>query len=532
MAQSHAAWTPGPLATLGLAVVVTGMPVVLHLAGQGFGIATALLLASVVAVFAAPAVPVVLLFSCLFQNLFVAFVSPAVATLDQLNMMRGYNFIVTAVMWVIAVTPYWTARARFDRKMRAVMDATTVALLVVAVYFILGLMAHGGGALVYLRNIVSPILMFQIFALIAYRHCLSLTTVLTVMAVGALAYGYLEFVAHDGLHAAINADTYLTLRAQQDREPNTWVKELHETGRVIRSYLDLLVIDFLNTPLLADWGLRFYRILGPNFHFISYAYGLAVFSIVLFAAGRWWYALLALPMLLIVGSKGALMLVVLVIAGLTMLLRLRGAAPLWIFAAVLLLYVTGGVLVGIHAQDYHVIGFIGGVKGFLANPIGRGIGVGGNLSLDMSAIDWSRSQYLGHTDIAVESAIGVLLYQMGVFGAALLALFAWIAAQLWKAYRHSANRLYAMGCFGLLTVVANGVFQEEALFAPLALGIVLAFSGLLLGRAYRLSVRESAAMQPHASARRAVPSRGILPGTRRPDRRTVPGMGGATVSAA
>jgi hypothetical protein len=29
------------------------------------------------------------------------------------------------------------------------------------------------------------------------------------------------------------------------------------------------------------------------------------------------------------------------------------------------------------------------------------------------------------------------------------------------------------------------MFQEEALFAPLALGLVLALAGMLLGRAYR-----------------------------------------------
>ena len=47
----------------------------------------------------------------------------------------------------------------------------------------------------------------------------------------------------------------------------------------MRSYLDGLEIDFLNTPLLRDLGLSTYRILGPNFHFISFAYVLAFFSV-------------------------------------------------------------------------------------------------------------------------------------------------------------------------------------------------------------------------------------------------------------
>ena len=486
-ALANAGWAHGALGTLTLAAIVTGTPVVLHLAGQGFGIAAGVLLALLVAKFAAPTVPIALVFSYVFQNLFIALVSPGVATIDQLNTMRGYNFILTAVVWIVIAASYWTARDRFDRDLRVIIDVTTAALVLIGVYFVVGLAANPSGAIVYLRNIVTPILMFQVFALVTCRHRLSITAPLIVMALVALLYGYFECFAHDDLHRLVNGDTYLTLRTY---EPNMWLKELHETGRVIRSYLDTMEVDFLNTPLLADLGLRFYRIVGPNFHSISYAYALAFFSIVLFAAGHWWYCLLALPVLLIVGSKGALVLVALVTAATGALLRLRGSIPLWVYSAVLLLYVAGGIVTGIQGQDYHVIGFIGGLKGFIANPIGRGIGVGGNLSLDMTTIDWNKSQYFGHTDIAVESAVGVVLYQMGIFGAAILAVFVWIAMKLWKWYLRSGSRLHATGCFALLIVTANGIFQEEAIFAPLALGTVLAFAGLLLGRAYRTTAAQ------------------------------------------
>jgi hypothetical protein len=121
----------------------------------------------------------------------------------------------------------------------------------------------------------------------------------------------------------------------------------------------------------------------------------------------------------------------------------------------------------------------------VSQPFGRGLGVGGNLSLDMSTIDWSKSQQLGHTDVAVESAVGVLLYQMGVFGAALLAVMAWLALKLWRIYARDKGRLFIVGACSILTIMANGIFQEEALFSPLALGMVLGLAGLLLGRAYR-----------------------------------------------
>jgi hypothetical protein len=157
----------------------------------------------------------------------------------------------------------------------------------------------------------------------------------------------------------------------------------------------------------------------------------------------------------------------------------------WLYAALLVAYIAVAIPTGIRAGDYHVIGFMGGLKGFLKDPIGHGIGVGGNLSVNMTAIDWSRFQQQGETDVAVESAVGVLLYQMGVAGALLLALQFWIARKAWTFYAQSGSRIFGAVSLGLLSILANGFFQEEALFAPLALGIVLALTGLLLGRSYR-----------------------------------------------
>jgi hypothetical protein len=501
-------WSPGAVGTLLAAVIITATPVFLHLLGPPIGVAVCVLLALLLTNFAAPAVPMVVLFSSLFQNTFVSLVSPAITSVEQLNTIRSYSFILTATTWLAMAASYWMARGAFSRELRTLIDLTTAALVVVGFYFLLGVRENPSGAVVYLRNIVTPILLFQIFALTAYRHRLAITTPLLIMACVALAYGFLEFLVHDSLINLINGDTYLEWRMHQDHEPNAWMKELQETGRVIRGHFDTLLIDFLNTPLLAGLGLRFYRILGPNFHFISYAYALAFFSIVLLALGRSWFVLAALPLLLVVGSKGALILTVLVALGVMVLPRLRGHAALQIYGAILGVYVVAALVAGMQAQDYHVIGFIGGLKGFLTNPIGRGIGVGGNLSLDMTTIDWSKSQYLGHTDVAVESAVGVLLYQMGVFGAALAAGYVWIALKLWACHLRFGGRLYAAGCFAVLTVIANGIFQEEAMFAPLALGIVTGFAGLLLGRASRVPLPASG---PTSKSSIRSPSRRAIP---------------------
>ncbi len=299
----NAGWAPGPIATIALAAAITGIPVVLHLAGAAVAIATCIVLALLVATFAAPAVPIVLIFSYLFQNLFVALVSPAISNMDQFNAIRAYNFILTAVIWIVVAWTFWTARASFDRRFRALMDVTTVALVSIGIYFVVGLTANPSGAIIYLRNIVAPFLLLQIFAVVAYRHRISMSCSLVAIASLTLLYGYLELLAHDDFLRLVNGDTYLNWRVKESYEAGVWLKELQETGRVMRSYLDALLIDFLNTPLFGDLGLSVYRIVGPNFHFISFAYALAFFSVVLAALGRWWYVVVALPMLLVVGSK-------------------------------------------------------------------------------------------------------------------------------------------------------------------------------------------------------------------------------------
>jgi hypothetical protein len=292
-------------------------------------------------------------------------------------------------------------------------------------------------------------------------------------------------VGQDRLFRMINGDVYLLWRMKNEIDAGVWIRQMQETGIVYRSYLDALQSDFLNTPWLADLGIRLPRLGGPNFHPISFAYALAIFGLLLAAIGRWWFVLLAFPLLLVIGSKGALLLVVLSTGALFVIGRRFGFAPLWCYAAVLLGYAVLGIAMGLSVQDYHVIGFVGGLRGFLQNPLGHGIGIGGNLSMNMTTIDWSRSQNVGSTDVAVESAVGVLLYQIGVFGIALLAMLIAVAVKLWRIHLRTGNRTPAALALGLLTVLANGIFQEEALFSPLALGFMLSLCGLALGRGYR-----------------------------------------------
>ncbi len=488
LSMAHPSSLSRVLVTIALAVLVTGLPVLGHLLGQPIGIAICLVLSVLVANFAEPMLLPILVFSYLFQNLFVSLVSPQIIDLVDFKTIRGYNFLLTATTWLVIVLHYWTHRASFDRRFCTVMNVSFCALGLIGIYFAIGLLSDPRNAAIYLRNIAAPFMLFQIFAVVAARFRLSIHAAFVAMAYAIVVYGYAELLLHEQLLRLVNGDAYLHLSNMQMHDAGVWVKEMQETGRVFRSDLDVVTTQFLNTPLLGDLGIRIPRLLGPNFHPISYAYALGFFSLILAATGGLAYWLLSLPLLVIIGSKGALVMVLLSIAGFAGSRFLGGRWLIWSYLAVLAVYAVAGVTIGVQAEDYHVIGFIGGLKGFLQNPLGHGLGIGGNLSLDPALIDWSRSQQLGHTDMAVESAVGVLLFQMGIAGIVLLGCIAWIGWQAWKLYRRGHDPLSGIAALGLLAVLVNGIFQEEALFAPLALGVMLALVGLVLGRAFRAKI--------------------------------------------
>jgi hypothetical protein len=256
----------GAASSIALAVLVTALPVVFHLAGQVVGIATCVTLALIVANVTPSAVPITLIFSYLCQNLFVAMVSTQINTLEELNALRAYNFILTVTMWMALAGGFWLARSSFDRRFRLVMDVTTLVLVIIGIYFLIGVVSNPSSAATYLRNISAPFLLFQIFALVAYRHRVSLMAAFVLIAIFALIYGYLEMLAHDQLFGLVNGDNYIKWRIKQDYEAGLWLRDLHETGRVMRSYLDALTVDFLNAPWFRHLGVQFYRLLGPNFH--------------------------------------------------------------------------------------------------------------------------------------------------------------------------------------------------------------------------------------------------------------------------
>lgn len=476
---------PLTLVTLILAVLTTGLPVLAHLANPAIGVAICLVLGALVANFAAPTLPPVLVFSYLFQNLFVSLASPQIVELSDFNAIRGYNFLLTAAAWLVVIIHYWTDRASFDRGFRTVMNVSFWALGLVALYFIIGLQFDLMSAVIYLRNIVVPFMLFNIFAVVGVRFRLTMHATFLVMAYALVAYCYAELFFQEPLLRLVNGDVYLHLGYKQWHDSGVWIKQMQDSGRVFRSEFDALEIEFLNTPFLADLGIKFTRLQGPNFQSVSCAYAIGFFSLIFAARGGRLYWLFALPLLFIIGSKGALAMVLFSMTGFAASRVLGGRWLFWPYVAALAAYTVAGIMIGMQAGDFHLIGLLAGFEEFLRNPLGHGLGVGGNLSVNHALIDWSRSQQLGHTDVAVESAVGVLLAEMGIAGVALLACIGWIGWRAWTLHLQVRDALLGVAALALMIVLFNGVFQESALFSPLALGLIMGLTGLAVGRAFR-----------------------------------------------
>jgi hypothetical protein len=470
--------------TLTVATVVTTMPLLAHLVSPLLGVPVAVVLAFVLADRLPRLAPAVLVFAMLFQNTFVSILSPAIADGDAFNFIRGYTFLTTVVVWSTLVADLLLHPAAHLAAVRRTIGIGIALFGLVGGFTLLGLPGNGASAIVYTRGIVTPTLVFHIALVVSGRSRIHFGEMVVLFAGMEFACGWLEMLSRPTWFALTNGETYWSYNMSSLMAAGYWEETYSRVGFVYRDLMDYFRINLFNTDMFE--GLEVLRLHGPNIHAIAYGYALAFLALYLVAAGRRWFALLALPLLVLASSKGAMILVGFVVAG-WIGVRLIGPGRTLIgLAAALVVYVAATIASGLSSGDFHVIGLMGGLEGFLANPFGRGIGAGGNLTGGVISLsDWSKAQESGSFDGAVESAIGVLLYQMGIATLAVIGHYLWIARRAWRLYLRSGDLHQGLAGLGILIVAVNGLFQEEALFSPLAMGLMTLFAGLVIGAAER-----------------------------------------------
>ena len=453
-----------------------------------FGFAAAFVLTAILSTTVPAGIPAVIACAFLFQNLVVAWFTPFVPDDSTFDALRGANFVILMTAFGLF------AAASFQQRVRAVPALRPWLLFcfalcgVVCLYLALGA-ARGGpkDAVIYFRNTITPIACFHIALLAATLYRVDMRVPMVWLCAVAVAYGYLEQVFRMDFLGLFHGDLYIQRGLKEQIETGVWEKALRETGFVLRGLEDTMTATFFNTAFFGDALPRIFRNGGPNFHPISYAYALSLLSSWLLLRGRWLLPLAAFPILIVIGSKGAAFLLAVALASRLFYRPSRARLTLAAILLVATAWTAAATAYGARHGDYHVLGLIAGVRDFLSNPLGQGLGIGGNLSSTSANLDWDRAQGEGAAAVPVESAVGVMLYQMGIGS---FVFFAFLAALAVTAGRHlleTGRPDFLFAFVAVVTISANAVLQEEAFFSPLALGLCL----LLVGASFGTHLREN-----------------------------------------
>jgi hypothetical protein len=403
----------------------------------------------------------------MYQNVAISMASSSL-NFSLYHGLQGTSFALMGAISLVAASRLWG-----DERNRRILLLLAAAGAIILIYTAIGAMRSSfGSAAVYFRSSSIGILGLLIGWDLGREHTYREVGLcfLISMALG-LVLALCETAAPLAYYQWIDAKDYYQLQYNSATSPP--VIDFRSAQDVV-SYL---TASFFNVGGIAIDSVRFG---GPNMHSVSYAYLLSIGAIVALSLGVYWYAAAIVPLLFLIGVKGAAV-TLFVTAGLWIVGRKFGGVFLCVSGAILAAaYVTLVIWYGLSVGDYHTIGLIAGIEGFLRNPLGYGIGVGGNLSSGITSTDltadWREFQRYG-ADQPLESAIGVLVYQMGV-GAIAVLYAIWIP---FKATIKEFHRSTGLVPLALAVVFINGLFQEEA-FSPYSLALLTLFSGVLLSR--------------------------------------------------
>jgi hypothetical protein len=479
-----------------MALIVVALGVSAFAVWTPFGIVATFILTLIVSNAVPAGIPVVIICAFLYQNMMVAWYTPYIPDNDTFDALRGTNFIILMTAFCIFLAASFQHRVRALPELRAWLLLSIVLCGTICFYFALGVV-HGGpkDAVVYFRNTITPLACFHIAVLAASLYPIDLRKSMLWLGTGAVIYGYVELTFTMNFLGLFHGDLYIERNIARQIETGVWEKALKETGFVFRGLEDVMTTTFFNTPFFNDILPSVFRIGGPNFHSISYAYALSIISAWLLFRGRWLLPIAALPLLLVIGSKGATFMLLVALCVRLFHSPSRTGLTLSGVVALALVWTTAAIAYGATHGDYHVLGLAAGMRDFMANPLGQGLGLGGNLSSTSINLSWSTAQAEGAASIPVESAVGVMLYQMGIGSLVFFGFLAALAVATRRQLIETGDLNFLFGFVGIVTISANAVLQEEAFYSPLALSFCLLLVGVSLGTRWREMAAARAGLQ-------------------------------------
>lgn len=412
-----------------------------------------------------------------FQNLGIAIASESIADPAFFRVLQGTNFAVLSICGVRALADEvlsWKACSDTERRLIIGMIG---ALGLVLLYSVVGLKATSATSVaIYFRYTVTGLLSLVVGVAV------SRTTTLRELCVFAICVGACsavllipEVFASRSYFRAIGAPEYFTLRYGVAYNENDVL------GAVTRR--------FFNLPIYTDAISR--RFLSSVMHQVSYGYILLSAAVAALAMKRVVPAIVFAGLVVAAGVKGPAIALVAVL-GIIAWSRTAREGTSILLVLVLASYIVGGTVVGFLLRDQHAVGFLAGLESMIDAPFGHGIGVGGNLSdavKDVGGANWDVWRSAG-APFALESAIGVLMYQMGLLSVPVLSLYVWCSVVVLRQHGFRSAEGVVVVAFSM--VLANGIFQEEA-FAPYAIGTLALLLGAAFGAVSRFTPPRGAA---------------------------------------
>jgi hypothetical protein len=411
------------------------------------------------------------------QNAFIALASPAISDPAHFTPLQGTSFLAVCMMSLIAVPVWQRMRRLVPPQSSRFLYWMLIFIAIVLVYSVWGAAQTSiPGVLTYTRVYLVGALMLAIGIAMGFQLRISyVVSVIRIIAVMLVVWGLLEFFFTEWLYTIFNLVDFLHLEYSKSSDPESLgtLRDIIATGS--SSYLNLSGSFGLDLIII--------RLKGPNIHPISYAYGLAFCAMICFIYRYHFLLVATLFIMTLVGAKGPLLMILVPLMAYPFYLRTSdiGFFVRWL-TVIMIAYIVIVIYYGTVSGDYHIIGLLGGIKGFFKNPIGHGVGMGGNLSnLALTQANFDFFQNFG-ADFALESAIGVMLYQVGVGSLVFFAFYRQVTRTVWQAMRALPGepRLVAVP-IALSVLFVNGLFQEEAL-SPEGWGIMFLFVGLLISR--------------------------------------------------
>lgn len=414
----------------------------------------------------------------LYQNVLVSIFSPGMSH-NSYVALSGSSFISAVV--VAGMFSVDLLRSQ-DARIKRLSQYAFAAIAVAAAYMAIGAAVQSPvGAIISFRSVSAMLFSLLIGLRLGSSWGYRTAAICFLLAVFmGLIMSALEIADPAWYLDLVNAKDFFNLK-NAGLMADRYLFDAH-------SVIETQTGAWFNSPLVSG-GEGSFRFGGPNMHSISYAYVLSIAELVLMSLGRFELVPVLLAFSISAGVKGPTVLFAITTA-LYIMWHLTRSKPLLVAATLgfSAFYTIYGIRTGISIGDFHALGFMGGVYGFLSNPLGHGLGAGGNLGTTVSRAYWEKMQHAGAADVGLESAVGVMLYQMGIGS---IAIFAALVRLLQKAPIGTSPRPGATPTdllfIGLWIGLTNGVFQEEA-YSPYAVGLLVLFCAILTANGRRRAI--------------------------------------------